>query len=327
MPDFLQINGLKVPVALESFQEEIEEVGTTDRAFSGALRRSRIGKKRIASFESVWLAPSEARAWESLIAGEGETWDFESSVYGSKGRGFTLGSLSALESTATKFGNGRLRVFGASTVSVGSSSAWTLLVWRIPINGFVGWDHYAIFSSGSWYRNGSAISPPAQIWASIASGVLTLRSEASLLGATQWAANTAYSVGAYVHALTGHVYYHECTTAGTSGSSAPTWNTTVGGTTNDGTVVWTNRGLASLYIDELVYLPFAVPTTWLTALSSPSASAFSALPQLRISGDAVPETASRIVLGAVESMTLLPGVLNGTRYKNLHKLSVTLSEV
>lgn len=37
----------------------------------------------------------------------------------------------------------------------------------------------------------------------------------------------------------------KCTTAGTTGSSAPTWNHTLNGPTTDGTVHWTNLGLVS----------------------------------------------------------------------------------
>lgn len=56
-----------------------------------------------------------------------------------------------------------------------------------------------------------------------------------------WAASTAYSLGDKVRPLTsppsGKLF--RCTTAGTSGGSEPTWNTTLGATTNDGSVVWT----------------------------------------------------------------------------------------
>ena len=53
-----------------------------------------------------------------------------------------------------------------------------------------------------------------------------------------WQASTAYSKGAIVKPTTANGYYYICTTAGTSGSSQPTWPTTVGATVNDNTVVW-----------------------------------------------------------------------------------------
>lgn len=60
---------------------------------------------------------------------------------------------------------------------------------------------------------------------------------------------TAYSLGQFIRVATtsgtGDQVYenriYECTTAGTSGSSAPTFNTTVGATTADGSVTWTAR--------------------------------------------------------------------------------------
>jgi hypothetical protein len=69
-----------------------------------------------------------------------------------------------------------------------------------------------------------------------------------------WTASTAFSLGQYVCATdvagVGNVIF-ECTTAGSTGSSEPTWDDTPGNTTNDGTVVWTART-----IDERV--PFVV---------------------------------------------------------------------
>ena len=62
-----------------------------------------------------------------------------------------------------------------------------------------------------------------------------------------WAATTAYTVRQTGDSGTGSVVKHssvgnrhfKCTTAGTSGGSAPSWNTTIGGTTTDNTVTWT----------------------------------------------------------------------------------------
>jgi len=60
---------------------------------------------------------------------------------------------------------------------------------------------------------------------------------------TAWEATTAYSLGDVVVPTTGkeNGFRYECTTAGTSGSSEPTWKTTEGETNSDGTAVWTCR--------------------------------------------------------------------------------------
>ena len=55
-----------------------------------------------------------------------------------------------------------------------------------------------------------------------------------------WTAGTAF--GAKVEVLDPHFQVQVVKTAGTSGAVAPAWNTTLGGTTNDGTVVWVNQG-------------------------------------------------------------------------------------
>lgn len=58
-----------------------------------------------------------------------------------------------------------------------------------------------------------------------------------------WADSTAYILGDIVQPVTPNAYKYECTTAGTSDSSEPTWPTTPDGTTvTDGTVVWTLIG-------------------------------------------------------------------------------------
>jgi lambda family phage minor tail protein L len=73
-----------------------------------------------------------------------------------------------------------------------------------------------------------------------------------------WASATSYAVGAIVRATTvqdfGLVF--KCTTAGTSGASAPAWPTLIDGTTVDGTVTWT--GISAVYEDLSVLEPNAI---------------------------------------------------------------------
>jgi hypothetical protein len=57
---------------------------------------------------------------------------------------------------------------------------------------------------------------------------------------------TAYALGDTI--LASAVVY-QCTVAGTSGGSAPTYATTLGATTTDGTVTWTSRGAVTMVAD------------------------------------------------------------------------------
>jgi hypothetical protein len=55
-----------------------------------------------------------------------------------------------------------------------------------------------------------------------------------------WAASKAYELGNEILDPNGNI--EEVTTPGTSGTTAPVWNKTVGVTTTDNTIVWTNEG-------------------------------------------------------------------------------------
>ena len=69
------------------------------------------------------------------------------------------------------------------------------------------------------------------------------------MAVTAWAASTAFAVGDIRRASTtqnsGLIF--KCTTAGTSGSSQPTWPTDIGSLITDNTVVWT--AISSVYAD------------------------------------------------------------------------------
>ncbi len=63
------------------------------------------------------------------------------------------------------------------------------------------------------------------------------------LRGTAWQASTAYTLGTVVVPPAGleNGFRYECTTAGTSGGSQPTWPIVEGATVADGTVTWTCR--------------------------------------------------------------------------------------
>jgi len=59
--------------------------------------------------------------------------------------------------------------------------------------------------------------------------------------AITWAASFASNLGDVIRPTTSNTHLYQCTTAGTTGSSQPTWPTS-GGTVTDGTAVWTDLG-------------------------------------------------------------------------------------
>ena len=60
--------------------------------------------------------------------------------------------------------------------------------------------------------------------------------------ASTWASTTVYALGDAVVPTTPNGLWYECTAAGTSDGTEPTWGTTAGGTTTDDGVTWICRG-------------------------------------------------------------------------------------
>ncbi|MCG8506191.1 MAG: hypothetical protein MI755_16425 [Sphingomonadales bacterium] len=74
----------------------------------------------------------------------------------------------------------------------------------------------------------------------------------------QWAASTAYQIGDAVRPATRDGNVYECTTAGTSGGSEPTFDVTPGNTTNDNGVVWTARASKAYAAQAMVAGDFSI---------------------------------------------------------------------
>jgi hypothetical protein len=258
---FLAVNGIELPVAPDSFEERVREVGFTGPAYSGALRKTRRAVKRDCTFETPPMLASEALAWDALLRGLGEVWSFDSHLYGSKGTG--PASDTGLSVVAGGFFGNRMEIAANDPVrtasfAVGVGISWTVAVWRYG-------GHWTTTGDARHFLDGAFEDGTIPPWLTVSGGTVTLSGE--LAAASQW--------------------------------------------------------------DDLVILPYVAPDSWIatTWAEGDAGRAFSSLPRLRVSGDAVSEAASRTCIGDVSSSRLLQGVVNGSWHTNLRKLSVTLSEV
>jgi hypothetical protein len=141
---------------------------------------------------------------------------------------------------------------GDTTVTAYASGIWGNSVTLSETLTNFAWNGGATALSGgtglNWTNEGAGNGQASAVQATGTSGIVI-----DNVNNPSWAASTAYALGALIVDSNGNV--EECTTAGTSKSGThPTWNTTVGDTTTDGTVTWTNEGsnpTANLYLGTL----------------------------------------------------------------------------
>lgn len=93
-----------------------------------------------------------------------------------------------------------------------------------------------------------------------------------VLALDPWEASTPYTVDAMREPAVRNGYRYAVKVAGTSGGTAPTWNTTVGTDTTDGGVTWTNIGKTPWAMFDDAYDAWLVEVTGLSGLGQPIAA-------------------------------------------------------
>lgn len=123
---------------------------------------------------------------------------------------------------------------GLATCPAKSGTAGTTQpTWPTQINSLT------LDGSNGWIERGSSVENWGFAGPTTAPNVVNTTNQTY----PQWAANTFYSPGLTI--IDTNTNIQLLTTSGTAGASQPTWNATPGGTTTDGTAVWTNQGSAT----------------------------------------------------------------------------------
>lgn len=170
---FLTINGIELHPLVDTFEETPREIGERDFAYNGTGVISRQGTKRDVSFETWFVSPTEGRALDKFIRGEGHVWAFGSTgFYSSKGLKPNSGYVATQTGSGGKFA-GKLTVSattGTITYATQLGTTWALMYWRYES---AAWHHHIVNSDGVKYLDG-AVDVGSTSYIAVSSGSVTI---------------------------------------------------------------------------------------------------------------------------------------------------------
>jgi hypothetical protein len=177
------------------------------------------------------------------------------------GHSFRLGQLPQGGGLAADFGAGSVQAqLDVKTSYADGSAAHALVTVPVPA-----------MASGTttWGQFSSAGAPETAASLPTVPNGTTLSISLAATALSGWTAATAEAAGAVIAPASGNtgLYSYQCTTPGTTGSTAPTWPQALGDTVTDGTVTWTNIGAnfsATLTQDLIALFGAATPNPWLS---------------------------------------------------------------
>lgn len=339
----LTLNGITVPVDVRSWEQPAPAVlGDRGRGTSGRSESAIRKRKRLRRGRTTALAKADAEALGHLLEGEGDAWGFDSNLYSARGLGPSLADTSSVVGLFQKWGAGAVQVGPPSSLqySVGSSGSWTVMYWKRPIDFFYGLpsvtDHFLHTSTGLNYRNGVSFTPVTTgephdryVYASCSGGLLTLHSVVDVI--PYWDAGDTYSIGDLVVTIGFSGAYRVFAVTGGSGfpGSEPDWDSASGleDSISDGNLDYSDYDVQGYaFYDELVFLPFAVPSSWAAQLyAEHSTRAWTSPPYVRAAGDLV-NPAAVVVKGKVTGVTPVAHKRAGTFERGGQALAFELME-
>lgn len=293
----LEINGITIPGAADSFEEEPDFIADVDeRGANGGMLSSSGGRARTWTATTTPQTAAVGEALRSLIEGEGHAWEFTESLYSFGGLGPSSYSGCSANASGGKH-DGRLAITSGNRFEVTFTSrmrrrggwdptatGWTVLVWKQLSVGDGG--------DGTTYHHHIATGDVAVV-----------------RGA---AANPA-GVAQYLDGVAGNASMGNWLSVSAAGLIA--------------VHAYDNAGSAGGYnFSDLVVLPFAMPAAWAPQFFARlNAQRFARLPRIEVSGDAIPD-------GIVEARGRVPNLkqrnvhLEGAHRNNARVLQLQLRE-
>ena len=162
---YLTLNGITIPVAIESPTLAYNDIGTRGRGFSGQPYSNIQKRKRNWTFETTPLTEMEALAFEGVINGTGDFWSFDSDTSSSKGLVDTSSAPASVSASSPLFGDKSLITSTSTSTryTAGMFSGWldmTINFWTNRASGaassnleaaFIGHEYHASNVVGTSY--------------------------------------------------------------------------------------------------------------------------------------------------------------------------------
>lgn len=180
MTSFLRLNGIAVPVAVDSAELGQDEPGQGGRSDDGSPIFNRRWTKRVWSVRTTLRTSAEALAWRDLVTGKGHVLNWEDSVHYASS-GLAPSSVQAdftISAVNPKYGTKRAASAATATNKASwpmftSSSPWTVCLWDTTDGGAT-WHHYVVRSDGAKWVDGVRNDAASTTFLAVAAGVVTL---------------------------------------------------------------------------------------------------------------------------------------------------------